>query len=83
MSPADPRVALYDKLYAYAISYDCTGIEHCLKIPAPTPANPIGLEPGAPFGLYERSYVDPSTGVRPSTTEIVKHQVFIGTKKSP
>jgi len=81
VSPTDPRVALYDKLYAYVISYDCTGISHCLQIPAPTPANPIGLEPGAPFGLYERSYVDPATGVRPSTTEIVKHQVFIGTKK--
>lgn len=80
-SPSDPRVKLYDKLYAYVISYDCTGIEYCLAIPAPTPANPIGLAPGAPFGLYERSYVDPHTGVRPSPSEIVHQQVLVGTKK--
>lgn len=80
-SPGDPRAQLYDKLYAYVVSYDCSGLQHCLAIPAPTADNPIGLEPGAPFGLYERSYVDPRTGVRPSTTEIVRHQVFVGTKK--
>lgn len=80
-APGDPRAQLYDKLYAYVVSYDCAGLQHCLQIPAPTAANPIGLEPGAPFGLYERSYVDPRTGVRPSPTEIVRHQVFIGTKK--
>lgn len=80
-SPSDPRVQLYDKLYAYIVSYDCSGLQHCLQIPPPTPDNPIGLAPGSPFGLYERSYVDPHTGVRPSQSEIVKHQVLIGTKK--
>lgn len=80
-SSTDPRVSLYDKLYAYVVSYDCSGLQYCLQIPAPTPENPIGLQPGAKFGLYERSYVDPKTGVRPSQSEIVKHQVLIGTKK--
>jgi hypothetical protein len=80
-SPSDPRVHQYDKLFAYAISFDCTGIEYCLTIPPPTPENPIGLTPDKPFGLYERSYVDPHTGVRPSQQEIVHHQVLIGTKK--
>ncbi|HRD83738.1 MAG TPA: hypothetical protein PLF63_01055 [Rubrivivax sp.] len=80
-SPDDPRVQRYEKLYAYAVSYDCSGLQYCMQIPAPTPENPIGLLPGSPFGLYERSYVDPMTGVRPSQQEIVKHQVLIGRKK--
>lgn len=79
--PSDPRVQLYDKLYAYAISYDCTGLSHCLQIPRPTAANPIGLRPGTPFGLYQRNYVDPASGVRASTEEVVPHQVFVGTRK--
>jgi hypothetical protein len=79
-APDDPRVHRYENLYAYAVSYDCSGLAHCLQIPAPTPGNPVGLEPGSPFDLYERSYVDPLTHVRPSTTEIVRHQVFIGRK---
>jgi len=78
-SPRDPRVRSYDKLYAYAISYNCNGLSFCLQIPAPTPENPIGLAPGAPFDLWGRSYVEPSSGVRPDPSEIVRHQVLVGT----
>lgn len=76
--PKDRRVSKYKNLYAYLISYDCNGLEHCLEIPAPTTQNPIGLNPGEPFFVLGRAYVDPLTGVRPSMTEIVPHQVFLG-----
>jgi hypothetical protein len=78
-SPRDPRVRAYDKLYAYAISYDCNGLSFCLQIPAPTPQNPIGLGPGAPFEVWGRSYVEPRSGVRPDPSEVVRHQVLVGT----
>ena len=74
----DPRVKLYKDLYAYAISYDCNGLKYCLNIPAPTPDKPVGLPPGAPFSLWERSYVEPHTGVRPATTEVVRQRVLVG-----
>lgn len=76
----DSRRALYQNLYAYAISYDCAGRLFCLAIPAPTPENPVGLIPGAPFIVVGRAYADPHTMVRPSIDEIVHHQVLIGTK---
>jgi hypothetical protein len=79
--PADPRVKLYKNLYAYAVSYDCAGLKFCIDIPAPTAANPVGLSPGAPFGLWERIYVDPHTGVRPSENEVVRQQVLVGTRR--
>ncbi len=78
--PGDPRVQLYKNLYAYAVSYNCNGMKHCLNIPAPTPENPVGLPPGATFGLWERNYVDPHTGVRPDENEVVRQQVLVGTK---
>lgn len=79
--PNDPRIAQFSQLYAYAISYDCTGLKYCLSIPAPTPGNPVGLQPGATFRIVGRSYVDPNTGVRPSLAEIVPHQSLVGTRK--
>jgi hypothetical protein len=78
-SPRDPRVRAYDKLYAYAISYDCSGLGFCMQIPAPTTENPIGLGPGAPFELWGRSYVEPRSGVRPDPSEVVRHRVLVGT----
>lgn len=79
--PRDPRVQRYKNLYAYAVSYDCNGLEHCMNIPAPTPEKPVGLPPGATFGLWERNYVDPRTGVRPDENEVVRQQVLVGTKR--
>jgi hypothetical protein len=77
--PRDPRVRSYDKLYAYAISYDCNGLSFCMQIPAPTAENPIGLVPGAAFTVWGRSYVEPRSFVRPDPSEIVRHQVLVGT----
>ena len=56
-------------------------MKHCLNIPAPTPENPVGLPPGATFGLWERNYVDPHTGARPDENEVVRQQVLVGTKR--
>ena len=75
--PADPRLATYSSLYAYAISYDCTGISHCLAIPAPTAANPIGLAPGSPFFVMGRKYLEPRTRVRPALSEITPHRSML------
>ena len=80
-SPNDPRRIQYQNLYAYAISYDCTGLNFCLQIPPPTPDNPVGLLPKSPFLLISRTYVDKLTKVRPSMNEVIKHQVIIGSKK--
>jgi hypothetical protein len=80
-NPRDPRVRAYRGLYAYMYSYDCAGKRFCADIPAPTQDNPIGLQPGAPFFVLGRSYLEPRTLVRPSQMEIVKHQVFLGTRK--
>lgn len=77
-STRDPRVRTYDKLYAYAISYDCNGLSFCVQIPPPTPEQPVGLAPGAPFEVWGRKYVEPRSGVRPDPSEIVRHQVLIG-----
>jgi len=71
----------YQNLYAYIISYNCTGRKFCLQIPAPTPDNPVGLKPGAAFSVYGRSYLEPTSLVRPLDTEVIQHQVFIATKK--
>jgi hypothetical protein len=79
--PGDPRVQRYKNLYAYAVSYDCNGLKHCMNIPPPTPEKPVGLPPGAAFGLWERNYVDPHTGVRPDENEVVRQQVLVGTKR--
>lgn len=80
-SPNDPRIQSYQNLYAYAVSYDCSGLQFCLQIPPPTPENPVGLAPGAPFVIAGRSYVEPHTLVRPSLQEVVMHRVFLGTHK--
>lgn len=77
----DPRVKRYRNLYAYAISYHCGSMKYCENIPAPTPTSPIGLQSGAPFLLWARSYLNPQTGVRPNAAEIVQHQVLVGTAK--
>lgn len=78
-SVRDPRARAYEKLYAYAIAYDCGGLSFCIQIPPPTAQSPIGLNPGAPFTVWGRSYVEPRSGVRPDLTEIVRHQVLVGT----
>lgn len=75
----DPKRLQYQNLYAYIISYNCSGLSFCHQIPAPTLDNPVGLLPGSPFLLIGRSYVDKLTKVRPSLNEIVKHQVILGT----
>ena len=80
-NPRDPRVRAYKGLYAYMFSYDCAGKPYCAAIPAPTASNPIGLKPGAPFFVLGRNYLEPHTLVRPLETEIVPHQVFLGTLK--
>lgn len=80
-SPNDPRVQQFSKLYAYAVSYDCNGLKYCVNIPPPTPTNPVGLQPGAAFALWGRSYVEPRTGVRPDLNEIVRHKVTVGTRR--
>jgi hypothetical protein len=79
-SPSDNRIRLYQKLYAYMISYNCAGRSYCLQIPAPTATNPVGLAPGAPFLVVGRSYLEPTTLVRPAASEIIRHQVLVGTK---
>ena len=80
-NPRDPRVRTYRGLYAYMFSYDCAGKQYCASIPPPTASNPIGLRPGAPFFVLSRSYLEPHTLVRPSDTEVVQHQVYLGTRK--
>ena len=77
VDPADPRLATCSSLYAYAISYDCTGISCCLAIPAPTAANPVGLAPGSPFFVMGRKYLEPRTGVRPALSEITPHRSML------
>jgi hypothetical protein len=77
-SQNDPRVLRYKDLYAYAISYDCRAMAHCSNIPAPTVDNPVGLQPGAPFDLVGRGYVDPRTNVRPAIAEIIRDKVLVG-----
>jgi len=80
-NPRDPRVRTYRGLYAYMFSYDCAGKQYCAAIPPPTASNPVGLRPGSPFFVLGRSYLEPRTLVRPSQSEIVPHQVFLGSKK--
>lgn len=79
--PNDPRVKQYRGLFAYIFSYDCAGKQYCAAIPAPTPANPVGLQPGAPFYVIQRNYMEPHTLVRPSSTEVIPPQVFVGSKQ--
>jgi hypothetical protein len=81
VSSTDLKRIVYKNLYAYIISYDCKGKSYCLSIPAPTASNPVGLNPGAPFVIVGRSYMEPNTLVRPLPAEIVPHQVFSATKK--
>lgn len=76
----DIRRITYKNLYAYIISYNCDAKSFCLSIPAPTSENPVGLTPGAPFMVIGRDYLDPKTLVRPSSLEIIPHQVFSATK---
>ncbi len=79
--PSAADLKKYANFYAYAISYNCGTMKFCLQIPAPTESNPIGLEPGAPFFMLGRKYVDVVTGVRPAEKETVKHAVLVFTKQ--
>lgn len=81
IDPRSSRALLYKNLYAYMISYDCAGRSFCIEIPAPTPDNPVGLEPGTPFAVTGRSYLEPISKVRPALIEIIPHQAFLGTLK--
>lgn len=80
-SPGDSRNQTYQNFYAYAISYNCSGLQHCLQIPAPTATNPVGMQPGSPFAVSARAYVDPHTTVRPLLQEIILHKAMVGTHK--
>jgi hypothetical protein len=75
--PNDPNYALYSQLYALTISYDCTGEIVCLRIPEPTPDNPLGIAFGNPLRVLSRVYLDPATNTRPSLDEIVPHRAFM------
>ena len=79
--PRDPRVELFRNLYAYAIAFDCGKLRFCIEIPRPTAENPVGLNPDEAFMVYGRSYVEPRTGVHPALTEMVQHQVYLGTAR--
>lgn len=81
VAPGSLKARSYKNLYAYMIAYDCSGKLHCHQIPRPTPANPVGLEPGAPFLLVGRSYLEPRSKVRPAPSEVIKHRVLIGSKR--
>ncbi len=81
IAPGSLKAKAYQNLYAYMIAYDCAGKSYCLEIPRPTPANPVGLEPGAPFLVVGRSYLEPRSLVRPAPSEVVKHRVFLATKR--
>ena len=73
---SDPRYGDYSKLYALTIGYDCTGEIVCLTIPIYDGTN-AGIVPGDTIDLTGRSYVDPVTLTRPSTSEIIDHRVFL------
>lgn len=77
----DPRYALYSQLYAFTLSYDCTGERVCVQIPEPTSSDPIGIAFGNPFSVAARYYLDPATNTRPSLDEVIPHRVFILRKR--
>jgi hypothetical protein len=74
--PSDPRRLRYSNLYAYVISYDCSGKAYCLEIPEPTPDDPVGIAFGAPFKVTGRLYNELVTAVRPSLGEIVADKIY-------
>jgi hypothetical protein len=80
-SADDPRYATYKDLYAFTISYDCTGQAVCYTIPQSTPTNPVGVPFGTPLDTSTRFYVDPATNTRPSVNELILHRTFLLTKK--
>jgi hypothetical protein len=80
-SKSDPRYANYSQLYAFTMSYDCTGELVCLTIPQPTSTNPVGVAFGDTVGESLRAYVDPKTHTRPDSTELILQRVFVLTKK--
>ena len=79
-STSDPRYATYSQLYAFTMSYDCTGEAVCLTIPQPTSTNPIGVTFGDTIGESARIYVDPKTLTRPSSSQIIFQNVYVLTK---
>ena len=80
-STSDPRYATYSQLYAFTMSYDCTGELVCEVIPQPTSTNPVGVTFGDTVGESFRAYVDPKTDTRPDSSELILQRVFILTKK--
>lgn len=78
ISPNDPRAFQYKNLYAYAISYDCTGIRYCLTIPTDQVSK---MSPGDPFLVVSRIYANPVTYVRPDPNEIVTQQAIVGLRR--
>lgn len=82
----DPRYAMYSKLYALTIGYDCTSELVCLKIPvletdSDGNITQIGIAPGDTIDITARTYADPVTLTRPSKSEIIQHRVFKLTRK--
>lgn len=80
-SSADPRYATYQQLYAFTISYDCSGELACVTVPEPTAGNPVGVVYGDPLDVSARYYLDPATLTRPSSNEVILQRVFTLTKK--
>ncbi|HSB02558.1 MAG TPA: hypothetical protein VLE49_18045, partial [Anaerolineales bacterium] len=80
-STADPRYATYSELYAFTVSYDCTGEPVCFTIPQPTADNAVGIPFGDPIDTTARYYVDPATKTRPSSDEVIFHRVFVLKKR--
>lgn len=80
-STKDPRYATYKELYAFTMSFDCTGEKVCLTIPQPTPTNPVGVTLGDTIGESFRAYVDPKTLTRPDSNELIFQRVFEMAKK--
>jgi hypothetical protein len=79
--PDDPRYPLYSQLYAFTLSYDCTGERVCVQIPEPTTTDPVGIVFGNPISVAARYYLDPATNTRPSLDEVIPHRVFILRKR--
>jgi len=79
--PDDPRYDTYSKIYAFTISYDCTGEAACVVIPEPTESDKVGVEFGMEMNIATRYYLDPATGTRPSIAEVIPHRVLVLKKK--
>lgn len=74
-SPSDPRYATYSRLYAFYFSYSCA-TDDPICVPIPSDPEQGGVAPGTPLQMHKRVYLEPATGTRPSTSEVVMQRVF-------